>query len=36
MLTKHTDRVAEGIVQGILCFSNNENIEPTPIPGLNQ
>ncbi len=35
ILTKHTDRVADGIVQGILCFSNNENIEPTPIPGLN-
>ena len=36
ILTKHTDRVAEGIVQGILCFSNNESIEPTPIPGLTQ
>ena len=34
ILTKHTDRVADGIVQGILCFANNENIEPTPIPGL--
>jgi len=32
ILTKETDRVAEGIVQGILCFVNNENIEPTPIP----
>lgn len=31
-LTGHTDRVAEGIVQGILCFINNENIEPTPFP----
>ncbi len=31
-LTNHTDRVAEGIVQGILCFVNNENIEPTPFP----
>ncbi len=31
-LTEHTDQVAEGIVQGILCFVNNENIEPTPIP----
>ena len=36
ILTKHTDLVAEGIVQGILCFSNNENVEPTPIPGLTQ
>ena len=31
-LTTHTDQVAEGIVQGILCFINNENIEPTPLP----
>ncbi|MEW6242120.1 MAG: N-acetylmuramoyl-L-alanine amidase, partial [Chloroflexota bacterium] len=29
-LTQNTDRVAEGIVQGILCFINNENVEPTP------
>ena len=35
ILTKHPDRVAEGIVQGILCFTNNENVEPTSIPGLN-
>ena len=34
MLTKHTDRVAEGVVEGILCFANNENVEPTPIPSL--
>jgi len=32
MLTKHTDRVAAGVVDGILCFANNENIEPTPAP----
>lgn len=32
ILTKETDRVAEGIVQGVLCFVNNETIEPTPIP----
>ncbi len=32
MLTKHTDRVAAGVVDGILCFANNENIEPTPGP----
>ena len=31
ILTKHTDRIAEGVVEGILCFANNENIEPTPI-----
>jgi N-acetylmuramoyl-L-alanine amidase len=34
MLTKHTDRIADGVVQGILCFANNENIEPTPIPNM--
>jgi len=32
MLTKHTDLVAAGVVDGILCFANNENIEPTPTP----
>lgn len=31
-LMSHTDQVAQGIVQGILCFINNENIEPTPFP----
>ena len=31
-LTQHTDQVADGIAQGILCFINNENIEPTPFP----
>ncbi len=31
-LTNHTDLVADGIVRGILCFVNNENIEPTPLP----
>jgi len=34
ILTKQTDRIAEGVVEGILCFANNENIEPTPIPDL--
>jgi len=33
-LTQHTDQVAEGIVQGILCFVNNENVEPTPLPSF--
>jgi N-acetylmuramoyl-L-alanine amidase len=32
ILTKKTDLVAAGVVDGILCFANNENIEPTPIP----
>ncbi len=31
-LTTHTDQVAEGIVQSVLCFVNNENVEPTPMP----
>ena len=30
-LTKRTDLVAQGIVEGILCFARNENIVPTPI-----
>ncbi|MBK9924859.1 MAG: N-acetylmuramoyl-L-alanine amidase [Anaerolineales bacterium] len=34
ILTKQTDRVAAGIVDGILCFANNENIEPTAIPNV--
>src|SRR5687768_4796813 len=34
MLTQQTDRVAAGVVSGILCFANNENVEPTPIPNL--
>jgi N-acetylmuramoyl-L-alanine amidase len=32
MLTQNTEQVAEGVVQGILCFAKNENIEPTAIP----
>ena len=34
MLTKHTDKIAAGIVDGILCFANNENIQPTVVPSL--
>jgi len=34
ILTKHTESVAAGVVDGILCFTNNENIESTPIPNL--
>lgn len=34
ILTQQTDRVAAGVVSGILCFANNENVEPTPIPNL--
>jgi len=34
ILTKNTESVAAGVVDGILCFANNENIESTPIPNL--
>ncbi len=32
ILTQHTDQVADGVVNGILCYVNNENVEPTPTP----
>jgi len=32
MLTNNTDLVATGVVKGIVCFINNENIAPTPTP----
>ncbi|MBO9367652.1 MAG: N-acetylmuramoyl-L-alanine amidase [Chloroflexi bacterium] len=31
-LLNHTGQVAEGIVEGVLCFVYNENIETTPVP----
>jgi N-acetylmuramoyl-L-alanine amidase len=34
ILTKQTDLVAQGVVEGILCFANNENIAPTPISNV--
>jgi N-acetylmuramoyl-L-alanine amidase len=34
MLTKNTDQVAAGVVDGILCFANNENVEPTVVPNV--
>jgi len=34
LLTKRTDLVAGGIVDGILCFANNENVQSTPVPSL--
>jgi N-acetylmuramoyl-L-alanine amidase len=34
ILTKQTDRIAQGVVEGILCFANNENIAPTAVPNL--
>jgi N-acetylmuramoyl-L-alanine amidase len=32
LLVKETDKVANGVAQGILCFARNENVEPTPLP----
>ncbi len=32
ILTENTDQVATGVVDGILCFINNENIAPTALP----
>ena len=32
ILTQHTDQVADGVVNGILCYVNNENVVPTPLP----
>lgn len=32
LLTQHTDQVADGVVNGLLCFVNNENVAPTPTP----
>lgn len=32
VLTEHQDRVAQGIIDGILCYIYNENIEITPQP----
>ncbi len=36
ILTKHTDLIAQGVVEGITCFAHNENVDPTPTPDLNQ
>ncbi len=32
ILTNETERVAQGVTQGILCFVNNESVPPTPSP----
>jgi N-acetylmuramoyl-L-alanine amidase len=32
ILTQHTDIVAQGVAQGILCFLHNDPIQPTPSP----
>jgi N-acetylmuramoyl-L-alanine amidase len=32
LLTQNTGVVADGVTAGILCYINNENIAPTPLP----
>jgi N-acetylmuramoyl-L-alanine amidase len=32
ILVHHPDLVADGVLSGIMCFVNNENVESTPIP----
>jgi N-acetylmuramoyl-L-alanine amidase len=32
ILTQHTDIVAQGVAQGILCFLHNDPVQPTPSP----
>jgi N-acetylmuramoyl-L-alanine amidase len=34
VLTGQTDKVAEGVTQGILCFINNESVVPTAFPNI--
>ena len=34
ILTQHPEVIAEGIVQGIECFVNNESVNPTPAPTI--
>jgi N-acetylmuramoyl-L-alanine amidase len=36
ILMQNTDLIAEGLVQGIECFINNEGVEPTPVPTFSQ
>lgn len=33
MLTKHADKVAQGVADGILCFVRNEDVPPAPVTG---
>lgn len=34
LLVKQPEKVAEGVVRGILCFVRNENVAPTPSPTI--
>jgi N-acetylmuramoyl-L-alanine amidase len=31
ILTEHTDKVAQGVADGIICYIRNEDISPTPV-----
>jgi len=34
ILTTETERVAQGVTQGIMCFLKNESVAPTPVPTI--
>ena len=36
ILTQHPDLIADGIVQGIECFINNEGVQATPVPTFSE
>ena len=36
LLVNETDKVSNGVAQGILCFVRNENVAPTPQPTIEQ
>ena len=36
ILTQQPDLIAEGIVQGIECFINNEGVQATPVPTFSE
>ena len=36
ILTQHPEQIADGIVEGIECFINNENVAPTQSPVPNE
>ena len=36
ILTQNPDLIAEGIVQGIECFVNNEGVQATPVPNFSE
>lgn len=36
ILTQNPELIADGIVQGIECFINNEGVVPTPVPNFSE